>query len=167
MHRFSCIRERCAGHPQRGFPHPSGGSPSPHNSPPKGGSGTPQGAGTCRPPVRPSAAPSTPSGHPCGVPPACGRLPLPLGLSTEGGGGMPRPVPLASEARRADRPGVGVEKFQSCRRVRSRQAAWRWGCGEGRVAGGQGWGQPVGSACAVHGVSLLLPTGREAPAGPA
>lgn len=75
---------------------------------------------------------------------------------------------LASAARRAGRPGGGLKNLKAvalhgC----GRQAAWRWSCGEGRAAGGQGWGQPVGSACAVHGVSLLLSTGREAPAGPA
>ena len=149
---FGLFSERSRGTPA-GFPRPPGGSPSPSKSPPEGGDPAPRGAGACRPPVSPSGSPSTPRGTPTGFP-RLRRLPLPSGLAAKG----------ASEARRAlARRGVG-KKSKLRRRLRP-PGRQRWKCGEGRVAGGQGWGQPVGSPRAVHGVSLLLSTGREAPAG--
>lgn len=136
MQRFSLDRGRFAGHPRRGFPHPLGGSPSPSKSPPEGGDPTPQGAGACRPPVRPLASPSTPLGHPCGVPPAS-PAPPPAPVRQWKGVGK------RSAQGRQPRRGVG-KKSKWWRRSRplGRQ---RWKCGEGRAAGGQGWGQPVGS----------------------
>ena len=137
MQRFSLDRRRFAGHPQRGFPRPSGGSPSPSKSPPEGGKPVPQGAGACRPPVRPLASPSTPLGHPYGVPPAIlAGSPSRL-CSAMGRGG-------ASEARRGGSPGGGWKKIKVVAPIAA-AGRQRWKCGEGRAAGGQGWGQPVGS----------------------
>lgn len=131
---FGLFSDRSRGTPA-GFPRPPGGSPSPSKSPPEGGESTPQGAGACRPPLSPSGSPSTPLGHPYGVPPASPA---------------PPPVPvrqwkgLASEARRGGSPGEGLEKIKVAAPI---AAAGRrqWKCGEGRAAGGQGWGQPVGN----------------------
>lgn len=157
MQRFSLDRGRFAGHPRRGFPHPSGGSPSPSKSPPEGGDPTPRGAGACRPPVRPLASPSTPLGHPYGVPPAIlAGSPSRLCSAMERDGQAKRAGAAAPEK--------GLKKIKVVAPIAA-AGRQRWKCGEGRAAGGQGWGQPVGSPRAVHGVSLLLSTGREAPAG--
>ena len=157
MQRFSLDRGRFAGHPRRGFPHPPGGSPSPSKSPPEGGKSTPQGAGACRPPVSPSGSPSTPLGHPYGVPPAIlAGSPSRLCSAMEGDG---------KRSAQGRQPRRGLEKKSKWWRRSRPPGRQRWKCGEGRAAGGQGWGQPVGSPRAVHGVSLLLSTGREAPAG--
>lgn len=155
MRRFSLDRRRFAGHPQRGFPHPSGGSPSPSKSPPEGGNPTPRGAGACRPPVSPSGSPSTPLGHPYGVPPASPA---------------PPPVPVrqrkgASEARRGGSPGEGLEKNQSGGADRGRQAAGSGNVGKAGQPVGRGGGSRWATPRVVHGVSLPLSTGREAPAG--
>lgn len=156
MQRFSLDRGRFAGHPRRGFPHPSGGSPSPSKSPQRGANRPPQGAGACRPPVRPLASPSTPLGHPRrGFPRPFWPAPPPASVWQRSG---------ASEARRGGSPGGGWKKIKVVAPIAA-AGRQRWKCGEGRAAGGQGWGQPVGSPRAVHGVSLLLSTGREAPAG--
>ena len=149
MQRFSLDRRRFAGHPRRGFPHPSGGSPSPSKSPPEGGDPTPRGAGACRPPVRPTAAPSTPLGHPYGVPPAS-PAPPPVRSGSEGGKRSAQGV--------SPEKGLG-KKSKWWRRLRP-PGRQRWKCGEGEEVGGQGWGQPVGSPWAVHGVSLPLSTDR-------
>ena len=154
MRRFSLDRRRFAGHPRRGFPHPSGGSPSPSKSPPEGGDPTPQGAGACRPPVSPSGSPSTPRGTPAGFP-RLRRLPLPSGLATKG----------ASEARRGGSPGEGLEKNQSGGADRGRQAAGSGNVGKAGQPVGRGGGSRWATPRVVHGVSLPLSTGREAPAG--
>ena len=156
MRRFSLDRRRFAGHPRRGFPHPSGGSPSPSKSPPEGGDPTPRGAGACRPPVSPSGSPSTPRGTPAGFP-RLRRLPL-LPLFGNGKG-------WASEARRGGSPGEGLEKNQSGGADRGRQAASGGNVGKAGQPVGRGGGSRWATPRVVHGVSLPLSTGREAPAG--
>ena len=153
MQRFSLDRGRFAGHPRRGFPHPPGGSPSPSKSPPEGGNPAPRGAGACRPPVRPLASPSTPLGHPYGVPPAI--------LA----GSPSRPCSAMERDGQAKRAGAaapekGLEKNQSGGADRGRRppAVEMWGRWGSRWAGvGAAGGQPPR---AVHGVSLPLSTDR-------
>lgn len=156
MQRFSLDRGRFAGHPRRGFPHPSGGSPSPSKSPPEGGDPTPQGAGACRPPVRPFGRPFDPPGAPLRGSPGFAGSPSCPCSAMKGVGKR------SAQGRNA--PERGWKKSKWWRRLRP-PGRQQWKCGEGRAAGGQGWGQPVGSPQAVHGVSLPLSTGREAPAG--
>ena len=96
-----------------------------------------EGAGACRPPVRPLASPSTPLGHPYGVPPA-----ILAGSPSRLCSAMER-VGKRSAQGRQPRRGVG-KKSKWWRRSRP-PGRQRWKCGEGRAAGGQGWGQPVGS----------------------
>ena len=109
------------------------------------------------PPCPADGLPFDPPGAPLrGSPGHSGRLPLPS-LFGNGRGWQ------AKRAGAAAPEGVG-KKSKWWRRSRP-PGRQRWKCGEGRAAGGQGWGQPVGSPRAVHGVSLLLSTGREAPAG--
>lgn len=108
------------------------------------------------PPCQPFGLPFDPPGHPCGVPPAS-PAPPPAPVRQWKGVGK------RSAQGRQPRRGVG-KKSKWWRRSRP-PGRQRWKCGEGRAAGGQGWGQPVGSPRAVHGLSLLLSTGREAPAG--
>ena len=151
MQRFSLDRGRFAGHPRRGFPHPSGGSPSPSKSPPEGGDPTPRGAGACRPPVRPLASPSTPLGHPYGVPPAIlAGSPSRLCLAMERDGQAKRAGAAAPEK--------GLKKNQSggadCGRRPPAVEMWgrpgsRW-AGVG-AAGGQPPGCPRGVPAPVHG----------------
>ena len=152
MQRFSLDRRRFAGHPRRGFPHPSGGSPSPSKSPPEGGKPIPQGAGACRPPVWPLASPSTPLGHPYGVPPAI--------LA----GSPSRPVWQRRGKRSAQgvSPEKGLEKNQSCGADRGRRppAVEMWGRRGSRWAGvGAAGGQPPGLST---GCPCLCPRTGEA-----
>lgn len=152
MQRFSLDRRRFAGHPRRGFPHPSGGSPSPSKSPPEGGKPIPQGAGACRPPVWPLASPSTPLGHPYGVPPAI--------LA----GSPSRPVWQRRGKRSAQgvSPEKGLEKNQSCGADRGRRppAVEMWGRRGSRWAGvGAAGGQPSGLST---GCPCLCPRTGEA-----
>ena len=147
---FGLFSERSRGTPA-GFPRPPGGSPSPSKSPPEGGNRAPQGAGACRPPVSPSGSPSTPLGHPCGVPPPSGRLPLLPLFGNERGWQAKRAGAVAPER--------GWKKIKVAAPIAA-AGRQRWKCGEGGAVGGQGWGQPVGSPWAVHGVSLLLSTDR-------
>lgn len=161
MQRFSLDRRRFAGHPRRGFPHPSGGSPSPPKAPQRGVIGPPQGAGACRPPVRPLASPSTPLGHPYGVPPAIlAGSPSRLCSAMEGVGKR------SAQGRNA--PERGWKKNQSCgadcgRRPPAVEMWGRWGsrwAGVG-AAGGQPPGCPRGVPASVHGPAKP-PTGRVA-----
>lgn len=154
MRRFSLDRRRFAGHPQRGFPHPSGGSPSPSKSPPEGGDRTPQGAGACRPPVSPSGSPSTPLGHPYGVPPAS-PAPPPVRSGNEGG----------KRSAQGRQPRRGVGKKSKLRRRSRPQAAGSGNVGKAGQPVGRGGGSRWATPRVVHGVSLPLSTGREAPAG--
>lgn len=159
MQRFSLDRRRFAGHPRRGFPRPPGGSPSPSKSPPEGGDRTPKGRGRAAPLSGLSAAPSTPLGHPYGVPPAS-PAPPPVPVRQRKGG-------KRSAQGRQPRRGVG-KKSKWWRRSRP-PGRQRWKCGEGGAVGGQGWGQPVGSPpgcprgvpASVHGPAKP-PTGRAA-----
>ena len=152
---FGLFSDRSRGTPSGGSPG-FAGSPSPSKSPPEGGKSAPPRGGGVPPPCPAVGLPFDPPGAPPpGVPPA-----------------SPAPPPAsvwqrsrASEARRGGSPGEGVGKKSKWWRRSRPPGRQRWKCGEGRAAGGQGWGQPVGSPRAVHGVSLLLSTGREAPAG--
>lgn len=150
---FGLFSDRSRGTPA-GFPRPPGGSPSPSKSPPEGGDPTPQGAGACRPPVSPSGSPSTPRGTPAGFP-RLRRPPLPSGLATKG----------ASEARRALARRRGWKKNQSGGADRGRQAAGSGNVGKAGQPVGRGGGSRWATPRVVHGVSLPLSTGREAPAG--
>ena len=150
---FGLFSDRSRGTPA-GFPRPPGGSPSPSKSPPEGGNPTPQGAGACRPPVSPSGSPSTPRGTPAGFP-RLRRPPLPSGLATKG----------ASEARRALARRRGWKKNQSGGADRGRQAAGSGNVGKAGQPVGRGGGSRWATPRVVHGVSLPLSTGREAPAG--
>ncbi len=154
MQRFSLDRRRFAGHPRRGFPHPSGGSPSPSKSPPKGGNRTPQGAGACRPPVRPFGRPFDPPG-------------APLRGSPGFAGSPSRPVwQRRGQAKRAGAaaPERGWKKSKLRRRSRP-QAAGSGNVGKAGQPVGRGGGSRWATPRVVHGVSLPLSTGREAPAG--
>lgn len=155
MQRFSLDRGRFAGHPRRGFPHPSGGSPSPSKSPPKGGDRTPQGAGACRPPVRPFGRPFDPPGAPLTGFPRLRRLPL---LSLFGNG-------RGKRSAQGRQPRRGVGKKSKLRRRSRPQAAGSGNVGKAGQPVGRGGGSRWATPRVVHGVSLPLSTGREAPAG--
>ena len=137
------------GAPPEGVPPPFGRLPLPLQKPPRGGViRPPEGRGRAaplsgrRPPLRP------PWGTPTGFP-RLRRLPLPSGLAAKG----------ASEARRALARRRGWKKIKVAAPIAA-AGRQRWKCGEGEAVGGQGWGQPVGSPRAVHGVSLPLSTDR-------
>ena len=160
MRQFSRVRERYAGHPLRGFPHPSGGSPSPITAPQRGANWPPTGRGRAaplsglRPPRRP------PRGTPAGFPRLVGRLPLPLRFGRKEGATVSHAPACLWQAKRAGAkaPEWGLKNFKASVRVRGRQAARRWKCGEGRAAGGQGWGQPVGNPAGLStGCPCLCP----------
>ena len=154
IYQCTCFRafESASRGTPAGFPRPPGGSPSPSKSPPEGGESTPQGAGACRPPVRPLASPSTPLGHPYGVPPA-----ILAGSPSRLCSAMERVGKRSAQGRNAPERGWKKIKVVAPIAAAGRQ---RWKCGEGGAVGGQGWGQPVGSPRAVHGVSLPLSTDR-------
>ena len=149
MQRFSLDRRRFAGHPRRGFPHPPGGSPSPSKSPPEGGESTPPRGGGVPPPCQPFGLPFDPPG-------------APLRGSPGFAGSSSRSVwQRRGQAKRAGAaaPEKGLEKIKVAAPIAA-AGRQRWKCGEGEAVGGQGWGQPVGSPRAVHGVSLPLSTDR-------
>ena len=110
------------------------------------------------PPCPAVGLPFDPPGAPLrGSPGHSGRLPLPS-LFGNGKG-------WASEARRGGSPGEGLEKNQSGGADRGRQAAGSGNVGKAGQPVGRGGGSRWAAPRAVHGVSLLLSTGREAPAG--
>ena len=151
MQRFSLDRRRFAGHPRRGFPRPPGGSPSPSKSPPEGGDRTPKGRGRAAPLSGLSAAPSTPLGHPYGVPPAS-PAPPPVRSGSEGG----------KRSAQGVSPEKGLEKNQSCGADRGRRppAVEMWGRWGSRWAGvGAAGGQPPGLST---GCPCLCPRTGEA-----
>lgn len=147
---FGLFSERSRGTPA-GFPRPPGGSPSPSKSPPEGGDRAPQGAGACRPPVRPFGRPFDPPGAPLRGSPGFAGSPSCPCSAMKGVGKR------SAQGRNAPERGWKKSKWWRRSRPPGRQ---RWKCGEGGAVGGQGWGQPVGSPRAVHGVSLLLSTDR-------
>lgn len=145
------------GAPPEGVPPPFGRLPLPLQKPPRGGwSGPPRGGGVpppCpafRPPLRP------PGGTPDGVPPAS-PAPPPVSVRQRKG--------LASEARRGGSPGEGLEKKSKLRRRSRPQAAGSGNVGKAGQPVGRGGGSRWATPRVVHGVSLPLSTGREAPAG--
>ena len=163
MQRFSLDRRRFAGHPRRGFPHPSGGSPSPSKSPPEGGDPTPRGAGACRPPVRPLASPSTPLGHPYGVPPAIlAGSPSRLCSAMERGGQAKRAGAAAPER--------GWKKIKVVAPIAAARppAVEMWGRPGSRwagvgAAGGQPPGLSTGCPCSCPRAAKRRPVAQRSP----
>ena len=137
------------GAPPEGVPPPFGRLPLPLQKPPRGG--------VIRPPKgRGRAAPLSALRAPLRPPGA------PLRGSPGFAGSPSRPVwQRRGQAKRAGAvaPERGWKKIKVAAPIAA-AGRQRWKCGEGEAVGGQGWGQPVGSPWAVHGVSLPLSTDR-------
>ena len=152
---FRSIEGASRGTPRGGSPTLRAAPPPPPKAPQRGVIRPPEGRGRAAPlsalraPLRP------PWGTPTGFP-RLRRLPL-LSLFGNGRG--------ASEARRGGSPGEGLEKNQSGGADRGRQAAGSGNVGKAGQPVGRGGGSRWATPRVVHGVSLPLSTGREAPAG--
>lgn len=132
---FRSIEGASRGTPGGGSPALRAAPPPPPKAPQRGVNRPPKGRGRAAPLSGLSAAPSTPRGHPDGVPPAS-PAPPPVPVRQRKGG---------KRSAQGRQPRRGVEKKSKWWR-RSRPPGRRqWKCGEGRAAGGQGWGQPVGN----------------------
>ena len=111
------------------------------------------------------------------MPPPCPAVGLPFDPPWGTPAGFPRlrRLPLlplfgngkrwASEARRGGSPGEGLEKKSKLRRRSRPQAAGSGNVGKAGQPVGRGGGSRWATPRVVHGVSLPLSTGREAPAG--
>lgn len=151
---FRSIEGASRGTPGGGSPTLRAAPPPPPKAPQRGVIGPPKGRGRAAPLSGLSAAPSTPRGTPDGVPPASPA---------------PPPVPVRQRKGQAKRAGAeaperGWKKSKWWRRSRP-QAAGSGNVGKAGQPVGRGGGSRWATPRVVHGVSLPLSTGREAPAG--